>query len=168
MSDRVRRSHGALWTPTDDDQLLAGVTAGVPRAELAKQIGRSLSALNTRLRKLRLAAKGQGRLPDPTYNRRVDAKEDAILLEMYEDKSIHVDEIAALIGRSRASVYRQAAQLGLTRHLTPEERRKRLREERRISREKKQAEKDAFKKGVKHDPTGKGERNLSSNPWINI
>lgn len=166
---RKPRAQSTKWTADDDAQLLQGISAGVDRTALAAQLGRSKAAMNTRLRKLRLVAKGEGRLPDPTYNRRVEPWEDQVLLDLYEDRSVPIDEIAAKIGRSRSSVYRQAAELGLTRQTTPEERHQRRLEQQRKRREAQDKEKDTFKKGVKHDPAKRGtQRELSSNPWLNV
>ena len=140
------RGHNRAWTPQDDARLMDLINRGVPRPEVARQIGRTLAAMNTRLRTIRLTRKREGKLPDPNYSARYEQWEFDIVLERYPDRSIPVKDIAAAINRTEDSVYRMAAMLGVKRG----------------------KRKDAFKKGIKHDPKKRKARVISDNPWANI
>lgn len=162
------RDHSRAWTSQDDDQLMALINRGVPRPEVAKRIGRTLAAMNTRLRKIRMARKGEGKLPDPSYNEPYEQWEFNIVFEQYPNRDIHVKDIAASINRSVASVYRMAAMLEVRREKTLAQRTAEDLEQQRLRREQRDKEKDTFKKGVKHDPKKHKARVISDNPWANI
>lgn len=162
------RDHRRAWTPQDDAQLMDLINRGVPRPEVAKQIGRTLAAMNTRLQKIRKARKGEGKMPDPSYNARYEQWEFNIVFEQYPDRDIPVKDIAAAINRSVSSIYRMAAMLGVRRTMTSAQRATANQEQQRLRREQLDKEKDAFKKGIKHDLKKRKARVISDNPWANI
>ena len=161
-------AHGSTWTPEADDILLKGIARGEPRPEIAERLGRNLPAIVARLRRLRLAARGEAKLPDRKYARTYEQWEYDIVAEMYPDRSNSVKAIAARINRDPASIYPLASRLGLYRNGTTPERKKEIQEQRRKAREEQAKLKESFRKGVKHDPAKRKPKKLSANPWANI
>lgn len=103
-----------------------------------------------------------------SYNEPYEQWEFNIVIEHYPDRDIPVKDIAAAINRSVSSVYRMAAMLEVRRVRTAAQRTAADLEQQRLRREQRDKEKDAFKKGVKHDPKKRKARVISDNPWANI
>jgi hypothetical protein len=75
--EKTARQRRRPWTPDDDDQLKRELLAGIPIDQVAESLGRTLTAVKTRLPFLRIALNGPGNPPserkmDHLLKRKVD------------------------------------------------------------------------------------------------
>lgn len=95
-----------LWTASEEEALARMVAEGIRQQDIGKALGRSTSAVCSRVRDLGLQSKRKGSV----WSR----EELDYLCDHYLKDGMSAEEIGARLGRSVRAVYHKAQYLGLT------------------------------------------------------